>query len=131
PAHRARDAPAGAGRGTARRLRVWPARVRRGDATGVAAGRRAAAADPRHDIRVLTRIGGISEGGGMRRLLLAALGLVAGVTVLLSLKSAPGVTRPGEQVPVEQQAAPSGAADPPPSGGTAPSPDPSSGPAPG
>lgn len=58
----------------------------------------------------------------MRRLVLATLGLVAGVTVLLSLKSGPGVTRPGESAPVVQQAT-TGAADPPPSGEPAPSPD--------
>ncbi len=46
----------------------------------------------------------------MRRLLLAVLGLVAGITLLLSLKSAPGATRLPEQVPPEQRAAPPGIA---------------------
>ena len=48
----------------------------------------------------------------MRRIGLAALGLVAGVTLLLSLKSAPGATRLPEYA--DQPAAPPSASGPPP-----------------
>jgi len=67
----------------------------------------------------------------MRRALFAALGLVVGITLLLSLKSAPGAVRPPERVSADQPAAPPGASGPPPTGGPepAPSPAPSSAPA--
>src|SRR5690349_8650577 len=53
----------------------------------------------------------------MRRALLAALGLVVGLTLLLSMKSAPGATRPPDQVPAERRAAPPRTSGPPPAGG--------------
>jgi uncharacterized protein with FMN-binding domain len=61
----------------------------------------------------------------MRRLVLATLGLIAGVTVLLSLKSGPGVTRSGGPVLAEPPVVPSGPVGPPPSGEPMPSSDPS------
>lgn len=57
----------------------------------------------------------------MRRLLFAVLGLVAAVTLLLSLKSAPGATR----LPEYSDAAPPSPSDPPPAGEPAPNPPPS------
>jgi len=60
----------------------------------------------------------------MRRALFAALGLVVGITLLLSLKSAPGAVRPPERVSADQPAAPSGASGPPPTGGPEPAPSP-------
>jgi uncharacterized protein with FMN-binding domain len=61
----------------------------------------------------------------MRRVLLAALGLVVGVTLLLSLKSAPGAIRLPEQVPAERRAAPPGVSSPPPTSGSEPTTSPS------
>jgi uncharacterized protein with FMN-binding domain len=63
----------------------------------------------------------------MRRAILAALGLVIGLTLLLSLKSAPGATRPPDQVPAERRAAPPRASDLPPADG----PEPTASPPPG
>lgn len=61
----------------------------------------------------------------MRRVFLAALGLVVGTTLLLSLKSGPAGTQTPRQVPADQAAPPS-ASSPPPSGEPAPSVDPGS-----
>jgi uncharacterized protein with FMN-binding domain len=58
----------------------------------------------------------------MRRALLAALGFVVGITLLLSLKSAPGATRAPDQVAAEPQVAPPRASGAPPTGEPAPAP---------
>jgi len=58
----------------------------------------------------------------MRRVLIAVVGLFATTALLVSLKSAPGVMRLPEQVPVIQRVAPSGSAEPPPSGEPGPEP---------
>jgi uncharacterized protein with FMN-binding domain len=58
----------------------------------------------------------------MRRALLAALGLVVGLTLLLSMKSAPGATRPPDQVPAERRAAPPRTSGPAPTEGPEPTP---------
>jgi uncharacterized protein with FMN-binding domain len=49
----------------------------------------------------------------MRRALIATFGLLASITLLLSLKSAPGATRPPDQVPAERRVAPTAASGPP------------------
>jgi uncharacterized protein with FMN-binding domain len=69
----------------------------------------------------------------MRRAIIAALGLIASVTLLLSLKSAPGATRPPDQVPADRRVADPSASGPPFAGGPptgGPSPEPSAQPAP-
>jgi uncharacterized protein with FMN-binding domain len=60
----------------------------------------------------------------MRRALLAALGFVVGITLLLSLKSAPGATRAPDQVAAEPPVAPPRASGPPPTGESEPTPSP-------